>query len=98
MTTALVVGKFLPPHVGHAFVIDHALALADTVHVFVNDRAAYAIPAELRVSWVQQTFPEARVHLAPDPYGDADSAGQATSIVRIGSEAGTSEAPTVRAA
>ena len=83
MTTALVVGKFLPPHVGHAFVIDHALALADTVHVFVNDRAAYAIPAELRVSWVQQTFPAARVHLAPDPYGDADSAGQAASITRI---------------
>jgi HTH-type transcriptional regulator, transcriptional repressor of NAD biosynthesis genes len=83
MTTALVVGKFLPPHAGHALLIDHALTLADTVHVFVNDRPAYAIPAEVRVTWVHEAFPAARVHLAPDPYGDSDSTGQAASILRI---------------
>lgn len=83
MTTALVVGKFLPPHVGHAAVIDHALTLADRVHVFVNDRPTYAIPAEVRVAWVQRAFPATCVHLAPDPYGDNDSAGQAASITRI---------------
>ena len=83
MTTALVVGKFLPPHIGHASVIDHALTLADKVHVFVNDRPGYAIPAEIRVAWVQQSFPAVWVHVAPDPYGDNDSDGQAASITRI---------------
>jgi HTH-type transcriptional regulator, transcriptional repressor of NAD biosynthesis genes len=83
MTTALVVGKFLPPHVGHALLIDHALTLADTVHVFVNDRPAYVIPAEVRAAWVQQAFPATRVHVANDPWGDNDSAGQAANIKRI---------------
>ena len=83
MTTALVVGKFLPPHVGHALLIDHALTLADVVHVFVNDRPTYAIPAEVRAAWVQQAFPATRVHVANDPWGDNDSAGQAANIQRI---------------
>jgi HTH-type transcriptional regulator, transcriptional repressor of NAD biosynthesis genes len=82
----LAVGKFLPAHRGHALLLDAALQIAGRdgrLHVFVNDRPAYPIPAEVRVSWVQEEYPAAVVHLAPDPYAADDSDGQAASIQRI---------------
>ena len=82
----LVVGKFLPLHRGHAFLLDRALEVAGPtgrVHVFVNDRSAYPIPAEVRAAWVHAEYPATRVHVANDPWGDNDSAGQAANITRI---------------
>ena len=82
----LAVGKFLPAHRGHAHLLDAALRVAGKagrLHVFVNDRPTYTIPAEVRVAWVQEEYPAARVHFAPDPYAADDSDGQTQSILRI---------------
>lgn len=86
VSIVLVVGKFLPPHRGHAYLIDHALSLggADSrLHIFVNDRPAYAIPAEVRAGWLLADVPRAVVHVANDPWGADDANGQAGNIVRI---------------
>jgi HTH-type transcriptional regulator, transcriptional repressor of NAD biosynthesis genes len=82
----LVVGKFMPLHRGHELLIDRALDIAGTdgrLHVFVNDRPDYPIPAEVRAAWVHQSFPACRVHVANDPWAATDSGGQARNIVRI---------------
>ncbi len=82
----LVVGKFLPLHKGHELVVDRAIRLAGPsgrAHVFVNDRPQYAIPAEIRAAWVQETFPATRVHIAHDPWAATDAQGQANNILRI---------------
>jgi HTH-type transcriptional regulator, transcriptional repressor of NAD biosynthesis genes len=86
VSIVLVVGKFLPPHAGHAYLIDHALTLAGatgTVHVMVNDRPAYAIPAEVRAAWLLTDVPRLSVHVANDPWAGDDADGQAGNIVRI---------------
>lgn len=38
VTTGLVIGKFLPPHRGHKYLIDTACAAVDTVDVIVCQR------------------------------------------------------------
>lgn len=86
MTLVLVVGKFLPLHRGHAFLLDRALEVAGPsgrLHVFVNDRPQYTIPAEVRAEWVRSEYPAARLHVANDPWADSDSNGQAANIRRI---------------
>ncbi len=47
----LIVGKFYPPHRGHKFLIDTALAGADEVHVIVCDRPGEDPPAPRRAAW-----------------------------------------------
>jgi HTH-type transcriptional regulator, transcriptional repressor of NAD biosynthesis genes len=86
VSLVLVVGKFLPPHAGHAYLLDHALTLVGTnghLAIMVNDRPAYAIPAEVRAAWLMADVPRARAYVANDPWGADDAQGQAGNIVRI---------------
>ena len=48
----LVVGKFYPPHVGHAWLIDEAAARCDRVTVVVAASSVETIPLEDRVRWL----------------------------------------------
>ena len=57
----LVLGRFLPPHTGHAYVCDFARAYAETVTVLVSMRPDDAIPGEQRMAWMQTICPGARV-------------------------------------
>lgn len=52
MTTALVIGKFYPPHNGHLALIDHA-ARHDRAVVLVMAAAEESIPLADRVSWLR---------------------------------------------
>jgi NadR type nicotinamide-nucleotide adenylyltransferase len=61
MTTGLIVGKFLPPHRGHAFLIEAALARVDHLVVLVCSLAREPIPGERRVGWLREMFPTADV-------------------------------------
>lgn len=72
-TRAVVCGKFYPPHLGHNYLIDTALAGADEVSVLVVDNPAYHIPAESRREWLQARHPKARVLIIPDIGKDDDS-------------------------
>lgn len=61
MTTGLVIGKFLPPHKGHAYLIETALGQVDRLIVLVCSLSRDAIPGERRVAWLREMFPGADV-------------------------------------
>lgn len=73
----IVLGKFMPPHLGHLYLVDFALGYADEVTVVVGSLAREPIPGELRASWMRELFPQARVvHLTDEnpqlPHEHAD--------------------------
>lgn len=61
MTTALVLGKFLPPHAGHRFLAEQARAMADEVVVALLANSAEPIPVDLRHRWLEEMLPWATV-------------------------------------
>lgn len=63
---ALVVGKFLPPHLGHSALIAHASAVASSVTVMLCDRPGQLPVAGDRASWLQAEHPMADVVIVPD--------------------------------
>lgn len=73
LNRGLVIGKFLPPHKGHKYLIDTALSQSNHVDVLVCDSPGYAIPAETRRRWLQEIHPAAHVRIIPDLGDDDDS-------------------------
>jgi HTH-type transcriptional repressor of NAD biosynthesis genes len=72
--TAVVVGKFYPPHRGHKFLIDTAVSHSEEVTVIVCDKKnAHLIPGELRGQWIREIHPGVRVLVIDDVYSDDDS-------------------------
>ena len=61
MTTGLIIGKFLPPHRGHAHLIETALGQVDRLIVLVCSLAREEIPGERRVAWLREMFPDVDV-------------------------------------
>ncbi len=61
MTTALVLGKFLPPHAGHAYLAERARALADEVVVALLANSHESIPVALRHRWLEEMLPWADI-------------------------------------
>ncbi|MCB1053278.1 MAG: AAA family ATPase [Acidobacteria bacterium] len=72
MIRGLVVGKFYPPHKGHAFLIDSARAQVDHLDVFVIYTADQWIPGSLRAQWVRERHPDCQIHEVLD-HGDDDN-------------------------
>ena len=68
MTTALVVGKFYPPHAGHHELIDAAARAADRVVVCVLAASHESIPMDLRAAWLRERHPQADVRAAIDDH------------------------------
>lgn len=75
--TGVVVGKFLPPHLGHSYLIDTALAGADRVLVVVCAHPDDPYPAARRAAALRELHPAATVVVTPDDIPDAQ--GDATS-------------------
>jgi HTH-type transcriptional repressor of NAD biosynthesis genes len=72
--TAVVVGKFYPPHRGHKFLIDTAVSRSDQVTVIVCDKKGeHTIPGEIRGQWLREIHPTVRVLVIDDIYSDDDS-------------------------
>jgi NadR type nicotinamide-nucleotide adenylyltransferase len=69
MTTGLIIGKFLPPHRGHAFLIETALGRVDRLVVLVCSLAGEPIPGERRLAWLREMFPgvDVRHHKDENP-------------------------------
>jgi NadR type nicotinamide-nucleotide adenylyltransferase len=61
MTTGLVLGKFLPPHAGHVFLVEFARRFADELTVVVGSLAAEPIDGALRHRWMTELFPGVHV-------------------------------------
>lgn len=72
-SSGLVIGKFYPPHRGHHYLIDAALAATDEVHVIVCDRHGEDPPASLRAAWIREIHPTANVMIIEDIYDPNDS-------------------------
>jgi HTH-type transcriptional repressor of NAD biosynthesis genes len=66
MSHGLVVGKFYPPHAGHHYLIDTAVAECDDVTVVVCDSGPETYPARQRGRWIQDRHPSVRVLLCFD--------------------------------
>ncbi|GAA4320505.1 AAA family ATPase [Flaviaesturariibacter amylovorans] len=73
MTRALVFGKFLPFHNGHAALLRFALTQADSVTALVCASDREAIPGAQRARWIRATFAgEARLQVQVYEYSEAD--------------------------
>ena len=57
----LVFGKFLPFHIGHRELIEHALSRCEIVTVIVFSRDAEPIPGDVRKKWIETECPGAHV-------------------------------------
>ncbi|MFT3784614.1 MAG: AAA family ATPase [Tepidisphaeraceae bacterium] len=66
MTLGFVVGKFYPPHKGHAHLIRKARAQVDRCVVLLPHHASQRIPGELRKAWLEEIHPDCEIHLVPD--------------------------------
>ena len=80
--TAVVIGKFYPPHRGHHFLINRALQEVAEVTVIVCGKPTDTIPGELRGEWLRQVHPIARVMVIDDRYDEDDSRVWAENTVR----------------
>ncbi|PJZ44492.1 AAA family ATPase [Leptospira brenneri] len=63
MTHGLVLGKFYPPHKGHIHLITEAKKKCDELTVLVCSLQREKIPGELRFEWMQNLFPDPKIHL-----------------------------------
>ena len=81
--TAVVIGKFYPPHLGHKFLIDTALANSEKVTVIVCGRSNQWISPELRYHWIKQIHPQTKVILInDDQLDDDDTQGWADATIK----------------
>lgn len=80
--TAVVIGKFYPPHNGHHFLIDTALSQATKVHVIICAKTTDTIPAEIREACLRVMHPRASVFVIDDKYDENDSRIWAENTIR----------------
>jgi NadR type nicotinamide-nucleotide adenylyltransferase len=57
----LVLGKFMPPHVGHVYLCDFGRAYVEELTILVCSLPDDPIPSALRYQWMKELFPTARV-------------------------------------
>ncbi len=61
--SGLILGKFMPPHRGHLFLVDFARHYVDKLTVLVCSIEREPIPGELRYQWMWQLCPYDNVEL-----------------------------------
>lgn len=64
--TGLVLGKFLPPHLGHAYLIDFARNYVDELIVVIGIGPTDTIPSMLRIKWLIEMFPDVKIIIVND--------------------------------
>lgn len=55
-THGMVLGKFLPPHLGHQYLIETARVMVDELTIVVGSLADEPISGALRYSWMKELF------------------------------------------
>jgi NadR type nicotinamide-nucleotide adenylyltransferase len=67
MTTGMLLGKFLPPHLGHVYLGEFAARFVDRLTIVTCSLKRQPIPGELRFRWMRELFPfESVVHLTDE--------------------------------
>ena len=63
----MVLGKFLPPHKGHEYLVQFAANYVDELTVVVGTLQSEPIPGEMRYAWMKELFPHVNVvHLTDE--------------------------------
>jgi NadR type nicotinamide-nucleotide adenylyltransferase len=63
----MILGKFMPPHLGHVYLAEFARAYVDELTIVVGSLAAEPIPGALRHAWMRELIPDAcTVHLTDE--------------------------------
>lgn len=52
----LILGKFMPLHLGHINIIDYALSLVDELLILVVSKDGECIDGDVRVEWLEITY------------------------------------------
>jgi HTH-type transcriptional repressor of NAD biosynthesis genes len=80
----LVIGKFYPPHRGHKYLIDTAVARCESVTVIVCWKKSQRISGVLRAQWIQSIHPTVQVKLLDDDrLADDDSVAWAEHTLSV---------------
>ncbi|AYL98783.1 adenylyltransferase/cytidyltransferase family protein [Mucilaginibacter celer] len=81
MKRGLVIGKFLPLHIGHQALIGYALEHCDELIIVVGASDDEPIPGEVRLEWLKQTYADdSRVKPVLLSYDEAMASDAAVSI------------------
>jgi HTH-type transcriptional repressor of NAD biosynthesis genes len=78
----LILGRFMPPHLGHQYLIEFASNYVAQLTVIIRGRAKDVIAGELRVCWLREMFPEVSVILVNDERGPQEGAEDMTFFSR----------------
>lgn len=57
----VVIGRFMPPHAGHLYLVDFARSYCDRLTVFVCTLPDEPISGDLRFRWMTRLFPDADI-------------------------------------
>jgi len=84
MSRGIVIGRFIPPQTGHVAMIRTALAMVDRLTILVCWQPDDVVPVQLRLDWMREMFPDARVigREAPSPKVSAENPARWAAIVR----------------
>ena len=67
MNTGMVLGKFMPPHVGHKLLVDFSQSFVDELSIVVGSLQSEPIDGESRYRWMKDSFPNSHVfHLTDE--------------------------------
>ncbi len=77
----VIIGRFMPPHNGHLYLIDFARHMVDTLYILVCTLSHEPIPGELRYRWVSELAPTCRtIHITEEIPEARRGAAGATAI------------------
>jgi len=66
MSTGFTLGKFMPLHRGHMYLVDHARGRVGRLTVLVCSLTREPIPGALRYRWVRDLYPDVNVQHCTD--------------------------------
>lgn len=62
----VVIGKFMPPHIGHEYLFNFAQEYCDELYILVDNLKGQTISTNIRISIVQKLMPNAKVMTFPE--------------------------------
>jgi HTH-type transcriptional regulator, transcriptional repressor of NAD biosynthesis genes len=76
----VILGRFMPPHSGHLYLLDFARAMVDRLYVLVCTLSSEPIPGDLRFRWMTELAPNCTViHITEEiPEAQRGAAGATT--------------------
>ena len=83
MKRGIIAGKFVPPHLGHSYLIQEAEKQCDQLTVLICDRPEYPIPVRLRKRWLKHMHPAVTFVVIKDTLDDDDSKAWAANTLQV---------------